>query len=66
MKVLLQITDDDGTAGAVAEFAAFERGTERPADLGLSIAERKAMLAAAQQRVVDAQAAVWSQRHHCC
>jgi len=66
MKVLLQITEDDGTAGAAAEVAAFEKVTERPEDLGLSIAEAKALLAAVQQRTVDAQVACWMERHRCC
>jgi hypothetical protein len=66
VKVLLQITDDDGSAGAAAEVAAFEKLTERPEDLGLSIAEAKALLAAVQQQTVDAQVACWMKRHHCC
>jgi hypothetical protein len=66
MKVLLQITDDDGSAGAAAEVAAFEKVTERPEDLGLSIAEAKALLGAVQQRTVDAQVACWMERHRCC
>ena len=63
VRVLLQITDDDGTAGEVAVFG---KRTERPEDLRLSIAEGKAMLAATQQRTVNAQAAAWWQRHRCC
>ena len=66
VRILLQITDDAGIAGAAEEVAAFEKATERPEDLGLSIAEGKAMLAAAQQRTVNAQAVAWSQRHRCC
>jgi hypothetical protein len=66
VRVLLQITEDDGTAGAAAEVAAFEKVTERPEDLGLSIAEAKALLAAVQQRTVDAQVACWMERHRCC
>lgn len=66
VKVLLQITDDDGAAGVAAEVAAFEKVTERPEDLGLSIAEAKALLAAVQQRTVDAQVACWMERHRCC
>ena len=66
VKVLLQITEDDGIAGAAAEVAAFEKVTERPEDLGLSIAEAKALLAAVQQRTVDAQVACWMERHRCC
>jgi len=66
MKVLLQITNDDGNDGAAAEVAAFEKVTERPEDLGLSIAEAKALLAAVQQQTVDAQVACWMKRHRCC
>ena len=66
VRVLLQITDDDGIVGAAEEVATFEKATERPEDLGLSIAEGKAMLAAAQQQTVKAQAVGWSQRHRCC
>lgn len=66
VRVLLQITDDDGTAGTAEEVAAFDKATERPEDLGLSIVEGKAMLAAVQHRTVNAQAAAWAQRHRCC
>jgi hypothetical protein len=66
VKVLLQITDDDGTDRAVADITAFEKVTERPEDLGLSIAEGKKLLAAVQQRTVDAQVASWMERHRCC
>ncbi len=65
VKVLLQITAEDGNAAA-AEVAVFEKQTERPEDLGLSIAEGKALMAAVQQRVVDAQLASWAERHRCC
>jgi hypothetical protein len=64
--VLLQITADDGTAGDAAEVAVFEKQTERPEDLGLSIAEGKALMAAVQQRVVDTQAVSWTERQRCC
>ncbi|MGH7160270.1 MAG: ISKra4 family transposase [Acetobacteraceae bacterium] len=65
-RVLLEITTDDGTAGAAEEVAAFEKVTERPEDLGLSIAEGKALMAAVQHRTISAQAAAWSRRHRCC
>ncbi len=66
VKVLLQITGDGGIAGPVEEVAAFDKTTDRPEDLGLSIAERNAMLAGAQRRMVNAQAAAWSLRHRNC
>jgi hypothetical protein len=65
-KVLLQITADDGTAGDAAEVAVFEKQTVRPEDLGLSIVEGKALMAAVQQRVVDTQAVSWTERQRCC
>src|SRR5689334_7475431 len=66
VKVLLQITDDSGTPGVAEEVVAFEKVAERPEDLGLSIAEGKALLAAVQQRTIDAQVALWIERHRCC
>lgn len=66
VKILLQITDDDGTAAIAEEVAAFEKVTERPEDLGLSIAEGKALLAAVQQRTIDAQIVSWMEPHCCC
>jgi hypothetical protein len=66
VRVLLQITSDDGTASAAEEVAVFEKATERPEDLGLSIAEGKATLAAVQHQTVSAQAAAWADRHRCC
>ena len=66
VKVVLQIIAEDGTAGDTAEVASFEKETERPEDLGLSIAEGKALLTAVQQRIVNAQAASWAERHRCC
>ena len=44
VKVLLQITGDDGVAGNAVEAAVFEKRTERPEDVGLSIADGKALM----------------------
>jgi len=66
VKILLEIIADDGSMGGAAEVAAFEKLTERPEDLGLSIAEGKALTAAIQQHLVDAQVATWAERHRCC
>ena len=52
VRVLLQITEDAGASGAAEEIAAFEEATERPEDLGLLIAEGKALLAAVQHKTV--------------
>jgi hypothetical protein len=35
VRILLQLTDDDGSAGAAEEIATFAKATERPEDLGL-------------------------------
>jgi hypothetical protein len=66
VKVLLQIIAEDGTAGDAAEVALFEKETERREDLGLSIDEGNALMTAVQQRIFDAQAALWTARHRCC
>ena len=66
VRILLQITGDDGTPGAAGEIAAFEKTVERPEDLGLSLAEGKALMAAIQRRVVQAQVGSWTERHRCC
>jgi len=66
VRFLLEITSDDGTISPAAEVAAFEKVTERPEDLGLSIAEGKALLAAAQRQVVDIQVESWADRHRGC
>src|SRR5260370_7356646 len=66
VRVLLQITSDDGTASMADEVAVFEKVAERPEDLGLSIAEGKAVMATIQRQVVDAQVASWVERHRSC
>ena len=66
VRIMLQITDDTGASGAVEEVAVFEKATEQPEDLGLLIAEGKALLAAVQHKTVLAQVAAWSERHHNC
>ena len=65
VSILLQITDD-GAYGSTEEVAAFEKATERPEDVGLSLADGKALLAAVQRRVVQAQTGSWIARHRCC
>jgi len=49
VSILLQITGDDGAIRPTEEVAMFENVTERPKDLGISIAEGKTMLAVARQ-----------------
>ena len=66
VRILLQITADDGTASLTEEVTAFEKSAERPEDLGLSLAEGKAVTAAIQRQVVNAQVASWTERHRGC
>jgi hypothetical protein len=66
VRILLQITDEAGASSAAEEIAVFEKATERPEDLGLLIAEGKALLAAVQHKTVLAQVAAWSARHRDC
>ena len=66
VSILLQITDDAGMTGAAEEVAAFEKPTERPEDVGLLLADGKALLAAVQRQVVKVQADTWAGRHRCC
>jgi hypothetical protein len=66
VKVVLQLVAEDGSAGDAEEVVTFEKTTERPEDIGLSIADTKLLLGAVQQRIVAAQAAAWSERHRCC
>lgn len=66
VSILLQITADDGTAGSAEEVAMFEKATERAEDVGISLSDGKALLAAVQRQVVQAQAEEWARRHRCC
>jgi len=66
VSILLQITDDHGVTGIGEEVVTFEKATERPEDLGLLMAEGKALLAAVQHKTVTAQVAAWSERHRSC
>jgi len=66
VRILLQITADGGPAGVTEEVTAFEKQAGRPEDLGLSLAEGKALTAAVQHQIVKAQVASWTDRHRCC
>ena len=52
VSILFQITGDDGVLGPAEEVTAFEKATEHPEDVSLSIAEGEVMLAAVQARTV--------------
>lgn len=64
VRVLLQIGDEEGAAAE--EVAAFDKTTRRTEDVGLSIADGKALLAVLQHRIVEAQAKAWSDERRCC
>ena len=66
VSILLQITADDGNPSPTEEVATFEKATERPEDVGLSLADGRVLLAAVQCRVVQAQTGSWVARHRCC
>ena len=66
VSIMLQITADDGTTLPAEEVAAFEKVTERVEDVGLSLADGKALTAAVQRRVVQVQVMSWTRRHRCC
>ncbi|MBB4200140.1 hypothetical protein GGD83_003967 [Rhodoblastus sphagnicola] len=66
VKILLQITTDDGEPAGAEEIASFGKCVERAEDLGLSLAESKILLAAAQQRIVEVQTKSWIEAQRCC
>jgi hypothetical protein len=66
VKVLLQITADDGAPGGIEEIISLEKRTDGAEDLGLSLGEGKRLIAAAQQRIVEAQAKAWVDGRRCC
>jgi hypothetical protein len=66
VRIMLQIVGDDGTIGNAEQVASLTKITERAEDLGLSLAESKVLLAAAQQRIVEAQVNGWLENHQHC
>src|SRR3954471_18379687 len=58
VRILLQITADDGAASLTEEVTAFEKSAERPEDLGLSLAEGKAVTAAIVSRTRAARPSI--------
>jgi hypothetical protein len=66
VRILLQIATDDGLAGEIEELASLTKETDRPEEVGLLLAESKALLTAVQGRIVAAQAEAWIERHRCC
>jgi hypothetical protein len=66
VKILLQISTDDDAPGEFEEIASLCKGADQAEDLGLSLAESKILLAAAQQRIVEAQANAWTDGRRRC
>lgn len=66
VRILLQVAPDDGAFGDVEEAVTFEKGAARLEEVGLSLAEGKALLAATQRRIVAFQAANHVERHRHC
>ena len=66
VRIMLQIVGDDGAIADPEEIVALTKVTERAEDLGLSLAESKTLLAAAQQRIVEAQVHGWLANHRHC
>ncbi|MXQ10471.1 ISKra4 family transposase [Microvirga makkahensis] len=66
VRIMLQIVGDDGTVGDAEEVASLTKITEGAEDLGLSLAESKTLLAAAQQLIVEAQVNDWLEKHRHC
>ncbi len=66
VRILLQIAADDAEPGEAEEVVSLEKRTDRLEEVGLSLAESKALLAATQHRVVGLQTEAWmKQRRHC-
>ena len=66
VRILLQTAPDDGEFGAAEEVATFEKGADRLEEVGLSLAEAKALLGDLQHRLVGLQAAAHVERHRRC
>jgi len=66
VRIMLQIVGDDGTIGTTEEIADLTKVTKGAEDLGLSLAEGKVLLAAAQKRIVEAQVSGWLEKHRYC
>ena len=66
VRILLQVAPDDGDFGAAVGVATFEKPTLGVEDVGLSLADGKALLVAVQRSVVERQATVWIEKHRCC
>ena len=68
MKIKIQVTveSNEGQSEAVQEVARLERGALRPEELGLTLAEARAILARIQQVMTEQQASEYVARQQCC
>jgi hypothetical protein len=66
VRVWLQITADDGEAGDLEEIVAWDKTAVVAEDVGLSLAQGKDLLSAAQRRIVEAQTTAWIETRRCC
>jgi hypothetical protein len=66
VRIMLQIVRDGEAVGGTEEIAVLTKVTEGAEDLGLSLAEGKALLAAAQHRIIEAQVDCWLEKHRHC
>jgi hypothetical protein len=68
MKIKIQVTveSNEGQSEAVREVARLERGALRPEELGLTLAEARAILAGIQQVMTEQQASEFVARQQCC
>ena len=68
MKIKIQVTveSNEGQSEAVREVAGLERGALRPEELGLTLAEARAILAGIQQVMTEQQASEFVARQQCC
>ena len=66
VRMLLQITTDDDVPGEIEEVASFTKSVKRAEDLGLTLAEGKALTATIQRRIVQSQVDAWVEDQRCC
>jgi hypothetical protein len=57
VRILLQVAPDDGNFGATEKVATLAKGADRLEEVGLSLADGKAVLAGLQRRLVGLQTA---------
>jgi hypothetical protein len=66
VRIMLQLVGNDGAVGGAEEIGVLTKVTERAEDLDLWLAESKTPLAAAQQRIVEAQVDCWLEKYRHC